>query len=71
MHEMKGLYGSNPPLSASESSGFRDSLPLCLKSAHLAGIQHSTSTGEPVASGFKREFWRFLSVCTLGGGLSL
>jgi cytochrome P450 len=25
---------------------FRDSLPLCLKNAHLAGIQHSRSTGE-------------------------
>ena len=50
---------------------FRDSLLSALKNAHLAGIRHSKSTGEPVSSGFKREFWRFLSVRTLGGGLSL
>ena len=50
---------------------FRDSLIICVKNAHLAGIRHSRSTGELVSSGFRREFWRFLSVCTLGGGLSL
>ena len=50
---------------------FRDSLPLRLKNAHLAGIRHPKSTGEPVSSGFKREFRRFLSVCTFGGGLSV
>ena len=50
---------------------FRDSLPLLLKNAHLAGIRHPKSTGEPVSSGFKREFRRFLSVCTFGGGLSV
>jgi len=50
---------------------FRDSLPLSLKNAHLGGIRHSKSTGEPVSSGFKREFRRFLSVCTFGGGLSV
>ena len=50
---------------------FRDSLPLCLKNAHLAGIRHSKSTGELLSSRFRREFWRFLSVRTLGGGLSL
>jgi hypothetical protein len=37
----------------------------------LAGIRHLRSTGEPLSSGFKREFWRFLSVCTFGGGPSL
>jgi hypothetical protein len=50
---------------------FRDSLPLRLKNAHLAGIRHQKSTGEPVSSGFKREFRRFLFVRTFGGGLSL
>ena len=50
---------------------FRDSLICCVKNAHLAGIRHPRSTGELVSSGFKREFWRFLSVCTFGGGLSL
>ena len=50
---------------------FRDSLITCAKNAHLAGIRHFWSTGELVSSGFRREFWRFLSVCTFGGGLSL
>src|SRR5882762_2512915 len=50
---------------------FRDSLISCVKNAHLAGIRHSRSTGELLSLGFRREFWRFLSVCTLGGGLSL
>ena len=50
---------------------FRDSLPLWLKNARLAGIRYPKSTGEPISSGFKRECWRFLSVCTFGGGLSL
>jgi hypothetical protein len=50
---------------------FRDSLITCAKNAHWAGIRRSRSTREPASSGFKREFWRFLSVCTLGGGLSL
>ena len=50
---------------------FRDSLISRVKNAHLAGIRRSRSTRELVSSGFRREFWRFLSVCTLGGGLSL
>ena len=33
---------------------FRDSLPLCLKNAHLAGIRRSRSTRELVSSGFRR-----------------
>jgi hypothetical protein len=36
MREMKSLDGSNLPLSASESFSYRDSLPLCVKNAHLA-----------------------------------
>jgi hypothetical protein len=66
-----GTGSSNPLRSASESSGFRDSLISYVKDPHLAGIRHSRSTGELLSLGFKREFWRFLSVYTLGGGLSL
>jgi hypothetical protein len=36
---------------------FRDFLISCVKNAHLAGVRHSTSTGELLSSGFKREFW--------------
>jgi hypothetical protein len=50
---------------------FQNSLILCLKNAHLAEIRRSWSTGELHSLGFRREFWRFLSVCTLDGGLSL
>jgi hypothetical protein len=71
LYLLKSPESSNPPRSASESSGFRDSLISCVKSAHLAGIRHSRSTGELLSLGFKREFWRILSVCTFGGGLSL
>jgi hypothetical protein len=35
---------------------FRDSLLLCVKDAHLAGIRHPRSTGEPVSSGPNASF---------------
>jgi hypothetical protein len=63
--------GSNPTPSASESSVFGILSSPAVKNAHLAGIRHSWSTGELVSSGFRREFWRILSVRTFGGGLSL
>jgi hypothetical protein len=50
---------------------FLDSLIICMKNSRFAGIRHLMSTGELVSLEFRREFWRFLSVCTLGGGLSL
>jgi len=38
---------------------FRDSLLLCTKNAHLAGIRHARSTGEPVSSGSNASFEDF------------
>jgi hypothetical protein len=58
----KSPESSNSPRSASESSGFRDSLISCVKNAHLAGIQRSRSTRELVSSGFRREFLE-ISLC--------
>src|SRR6266851_884786 len=65
-----GTGSSNSLRSASESSVFRVLFLSARKNAYLAGIRHPRSTGEPLSSGFKREFWRFLPFCTFGGGLA-
>ena len=49
---------------------FRDSLALCLKNAHLAGIRHSRSTGELALVGFNASFGEFSLFALLAVDLS-